>query len=157
MALKDFVFDKDLIFLKENFSNREDLLRFLAEKLLERGLVKDSFVDAVLKREEEHPTGIYLGEVNVAIPHTDIEYTNFSSVAVMTLLNPVIFRRMDDPNSEIQVYIVFMLAIKDPNEYVNFLGTLASKFSNNDFIKRISSETKKENVFEYLNEIINGG
>lgn len=157
MALKDFVFDKDLIFLKENFSNREDLLRFLAEKLLERGLVKDSFVDAVLKREEEHPTGIYLGEVNVAIPHTDIEYTNFSSVAVMTLLNPVIFRRMDDPNSEIQVYIVFMLAIKDPNEYVNFLGTLASKFSNSDFIKRISSETKKENVFEYLNEIINGG
>ncbi|MGB9811326.1 MULTISPECIES: PTS sugar transporter subunit IIA [Bacteria] len=157
MALKDFVFDKDLIFLKENFSNREDLLRFLAEKLLERGLVKDSFVDAVLKREEEHPTGIYLGEINVAIPHTDIEYTNFSSVAVMTLLNPVIFRRMDDPNSEIQVYIVFMLAIKDPNEYVNFLGTLASKFSNSDFIKRISSETKKENVFEYLKEIINGG
>jgi len=51
---------------------REDwrtVLRQMAEYLLEKGYVKESYIDALIKREENYPTGIKIPlGVNVAMP-----------------------------------------------------------------------------------------
>ncbi|MEM3573782.1 MAG: PTS sugar transporter subunit IIA [Nitrososphaeria archaeon] len=154
MEIKNFLFNEDLVFVKKIFENKDKLLIFLANALLEKGAVRDSFVESILTREKEHPTGLELGRINIAIPHTDTEHTKTSSMTVLTLKSPINFNRMDKPEVEIPVHIVFMLAIQDPNEYVNFLGKLASQFSNQTFIDQIYESDNSIEIYEKIKQIL---
>lgn len=60
--------------------------------MFEKGYVKSTYIDAVLEREKTLPTGLDIGEMCVAIPHTDSKHVNESNVALAVLKNPVEFR-----------------------------------------------------------------
>ena len=67
-------------------ADAEDVIRYLSAKLLDAGYVRDSFADAALSREAELPTGLVLGgDINAAIPHTDVEHVLKPAVALATL------------------------------------------------------------------------
>ncbi|SEI02093.1 PTS system D-mannitol-specific IIA component, Fru family /PTS system D-mannitol-specific IIB component, Fru family /PTS system D-mannitol-specific IIC component, Fru family [Halobacillus karajensis] len=54
------------IFIGKEFSTKEEAIRFAGEALVKAGYVQDSYVDAMVEREEI--TSTYMGN-NVAIPH----------------------------------------------------------------------------------------
>ncbi|MBM7571941.1 PTS mannitol transporter subunit IICBA [Aquibacillus albus] len=54
------------IFIGKEFSSKEEAIRFAGEVLVKAGYVEDSYVDAMIEREEI--TSTYMGN-NVAIPH----------------------------------------------------------------------------------------
>jgi len=135
------ILKEDLIFTRKHFENKEEVIRFLAEQLKQKGYVHETFADAVVEREEKYPTGLYLGRINVAIPHTDTKHVKQSGVAILTLDNPVIFNKMDDPSQTIPVLIIFLLAVSEPNEYVQFLSKLAENFFKEEITKIIYEET----------------
>jgi len=144
---------EDLIFLKKSFRDRNEVIEFLAERMREKGLVKESFLSNVLKREEKFPTGLLIGDINVAIPHTDTGYAIKPAISVVTLKNPVKFYRMDEPNEEIDVHIVFLLSVLDPKQYVNFLARLTRSFSKGDFLKSLYNTKDKKEVLDKLSEL----
>jgi PTS system galactitol-specific IIA component len=131
------ILKEDLIFTRKHFENKEEVIRFLAEQLKQKGYVHETFADAVVEREEKYPTGLYLGRINVAIPHTDTKHVKQSGVAILTLDNPVIFNKMDDPSQTIPVLIIFLLAVSEPKEYTKFLARLVGSFSDKVFIQKI--------------------
>lgn len=149
----DGMVNEELIFVHKSFESDKEVISFLSKQLQEKGFVKESFLKAVIEREGEHPTGLYLGNINVAIPHTDIEYVLKPGLAVATLNKPVVFRKMDEPNKSIPVSIVFLLAILDPQEYVNFLAKLARGFSNSSFVSSLLSSKNSLEVKNLLLEI----
>ena len=51
------------------------------------------------------------------------------------------FYRMDDPESEIPVDVVFLLVVKESDGYVNFLAALTNLFQDAEFIDLLSSST----------------
>jgi PTS system galactitol-specific IIA component len=148
------ILKEDLIFTRKHFENKEEVIRFLAEQLKRKGYVHETFADAVVEREEKYPTGLYLGRINVAIPHTDTKHVKQSGVAILTLDNPVIFNKMDDPSQTIPVLIIFLLAVSEPNEYVQFLSKLAENFSREEVIKIIYGETNPVTMTEILRGIL---
>ncbi len=87
---------EELIFPSVEFEDNVGVIRFLASKLIEKGVVKADFADAVVEREMGFPTGLQVGEINVAIPHTDAKYVNAAGMAVATLKRPVNFGKMDE-------------------------------------------------------------
>jgi PTS system galactitol-specific IIA component len=155
----DFVkmIDEDLIFIHKDFHSKEEIIRFLSFKLFEKGIVKKSFTDAVIEREKKYPTGLYLGEINVAIPHTDIKHVIKSGITVATLNSPVMFYRMDNPDVKIPVHIVFLLAVSQPQEYVQFLSKLTRSFGKEEIVKSIYLQQNTDDVANILKNILKDG
>jgi PTS system galactitol-specific IIA component len=118
--------------------------------MFEKGYVKSTYIDAVLEREKTLPTGLDIGEMCVAIPHTDSKHVNESNVALAVLKNPVEFRNMIDPSKRVEVMVVFLLAINDPDSQVTLLSKLMSVFQNVELLKQIKSSSSTEEVTKLL-------
>lgn len=123
-------------------ADRKGLLCQLSEMLHSKGYVKESYAESILAREERHPTGLMVEDlVNIAIPHTDVEHVlQPSMVVVKNQKNPFRFFRMDDPDQEIPVEVVFLLVVKESDGYVNFLAALTNLFQDADFIELLINE-----------------
>lgn len=112
----------EAIFANAEASTRQEVIRLLGQRLTALGYVRDSYVDAVLKREAELPTGLPMGgDSNVAVPHTDPEHVLRAGIALATLAKPVSFANMEDPDEDVPVRIVFMLAINDKDRQIETL------------------------------------
>lgn len=145
---------KELIFLKKEFKDQGEALKFLADQLLEQGYVKKSFYDALSLRESKYPTGLDTGEVKVAIPHTDAEHVNEACITVMTVKEPIIFKNMADPQEDVPVSLILMLAVKDPQEQVPLLTKLMSIFGEADLLKEIYDAEKVEEIEKILDTVL---
>ena len=74
--------------------NDKEVIKQMASALEEEGYVKDTFADAIVKRESVYPTGLPVGQINVAIPHTDPEHVNNAAICLGILDKPVTFNVM---------------------------------------------------------------
>lgn len=132
--------------------NRYQLLELLAKELYERGYVKSTYLGALIKREEEYPTGLVITrDFHVAIPHADVEHVEKEALVVVRTNRKVTFRKMDEPDVEVPVDAVFLLVIKEPSGYVKFLATLTSLFTNEEFIKIVLNGSPQQ-IEEFLRE-----
>jgi len=132
--------DPSAIVLNYPAADAQEVIRHLSAKLLEAGYVRDSFADAALAREAELPTGLVLGgDTNAAIPHTDVEHVLKPAVALATLSRPVIFRHMIDPDEEVPVQLVFLLALEQPKTQVAMLQEVAGVLQNAQLIDDLMS------------------
>jgi len=68
--------DESLILTDLEVTDKEELLKMMGTNLMEKGLVKESFIKAIIEREKNYATGLPTKSVSVAIPHTDPEHVN---------------------------------------------------------------------------------
>ena len=93
---------EELIFPKLEASNSKEVFEKVGGKFIEEGFCKDSYVDALVNRESEFPTGIDVDGFGIAIPHTDISHVNKAGIAIATLENPVKFVQMGTDDEEVE-------------------------------------------------------
>jgi galactitol PTS system EIIA component len=131
------------IFSAFSNSDREGLLRELSTILESKGYVKDSYLESIINREKRHPTGLKVEDlINIAIPHTDVEHVLKPTMVVIKHRDSGLsFFRMDEPKIEIPVDVVFLLVVKEPDGYVNFLAALTSLFQDTQIIKQLIADT----------------
>lgn len=142
---------KELIFLQQEFSCKEAVLSFLAKKLTDLNFVETSYEEAILKREEAYPTGLYLGELNVAVPHADNHLVKSSKLVVCSLKSAVPFKRMDKPDEEIAVKMVMMLAFSEPHGHLEVLQKIMGLIQNKEVMQNISKEDSVDAIYKILN------
>ncbi|MDU5527754.1 MAG: PTS sugar transporter subunit IIA, partial [Finegoldia magna] len=65
----DFI-HQELIFFNSKFTTKEQFFEEATKKLKMLEYVEDSFESAIMTREMSFPTGLELGHINIAIPHT---------------------------------------------------------------------------------------
>lgn len=114
-----------------------------------------SYLPAVLNREEEYPTGLPTNGVGVAIPHADTKHVLKPGIAVATLKDPVKFNVMGNPEQEIDVKLLFMLAIKEPEVQVNILKKLVSIFQAKELLIKLISINCEKELVDILNSLLN--
>lgn len=134
---ESFAINENLILVNAEATSREEILNNLSKLLYKYGYVKDTFRQALLKREDNFPTGIRTNVVGVAIPHTDAKHVIKPALAVATLNNPVLFKSMDDPLKEILVKTVIVMAIKEPDLQLRALQKVMKILQNKDALKKI--------------------
>lgn len=120
--------NEDLIIKSLEASSSEDAIRILGTRLFESGYVRDTYVDAVLEREKVFATGLPTPEIQVAIPHTDIEHVIHPAIAVGVLQDTVEFVEMGNPEGIVNVSIVCMLAVNQSDSLVSLLQNLVGIF-----------------------------
>src|SRR5512132_875649 len=87
-----------------------DAITQLGARMRAAGYVKDSFIPAVIAREQTYATGLPTEGIQVAIPHTDVEHVLRDAIAVGVLAAPVEFGEMGSPGSTVNVRLVCLLA-----------------------------------------------
>ncbi|MWN30923.1 MULTISPECIES: PTS sugar transporter subunit IIA [unclassified Gilliamella] len=145
-------FDKHLCLFNIEASNQEQVLTQMAQMLLTNGVVKPDFLDGILQREQQYPTGLLVNSTGFALPHTDSSRVNQSQICFASLKQPVIFSSMTDENEKIPVKFIFMLAMKQPHEQVENLQNLIGLFQNEQQIKLLEQCHSINQFTAILNE-----
>lgn len=122
----------------------------LAELLRRDGVVKASFVKAVLEREKAFPTGLPTEGIKVALPHTDAEHVNQSAIAVGTLEKAVPFRVMGSPEEVVDVRVIFLLALADAEMQAPALAQLVEIVQRESLLQRLVDLKSPEDIYRLL-------
>lgn len=139
--------DQDALCLNMDAKNAEDAIENLGIRLYIDGYVRDTFVDAALAREKKLPTGLPLGgEINAAIPHTDIIHVIKPGVAMATLKRPVIFKNMVQPEEDVSVRLVFLLSLEHPHSQIEMLQEIAGVLQKPEVVEKLMAANSFEDV-----------
>lgn len=139
------MFDKEVFLFDAVFTDREDAISQIADLLASKDVVKSNFKQSVIDREIIFPTGLPTVPVGIAIPHTDAEKVVENQIAIATLKNPVSFRVMGSATDEVDVSLIFLLAIKNAEKHLEILQQLIEVFQSEVLISHIAScKTKHE-------------
>lgn len=144
-------FNESMILKINGQKEQGELLETLADKLYEEGYVKETYKEAILAREAVTPTGLFTGNINVAIPHTDCQHVNEDAIVVAVLNHPVTFARMDDPLKKIDVRLVVMLALSQPHGHIEMLQKVITLIQNQDALEDILAHSDR---MDYVKSVI---
>ncbi|MFF3101992.1 PTS sugar transporter subunit IIA [Viridibacillus arvi] len=140
----------EFIFINLKAVTDREVLLTLSSHLENANIVKNTFKQAILEREQLTPTGLITKTIGVAIPHTDIKHVNKSVIAIGVLANPVLFSSMEDPEKKIKTELVFMLALRESFSHLNVLKELIEVLQNEELLKKIVSCTSPDELRKYL-------
>lgn len=144
---------KELIFLDLAARNKQEVISKLADELFAAGKVRESYKQAVLEREETYPTGLPLGEYNIAMPHTFAEHVLEPVIAVARLKEPVEFLEMGTKDVSLSVSLVMMMAISNPQEQVGLLRKILRLFADEEVLREVMAGKTAEDVCAALSAI----
>lgn len=127
--------EKNYLAVALSGENDKEVLEQMAEAFREENYVRDTYKNAIVQRELAFPTGLPMGEVNVAIPHTDPEHVNKAGFCLGILDKQVTFDVMGSEGEKVDVSIIFMLAIKRKEEQLENLQKLIAICQDQEMLK----------------------
>ncbi|UYZ12268.1 PTS sugar transporter subunit IIA [Brevibacillus sp. WF146] len=140
------------IIVTEEVVGREQILTQLGGRLVQSGAVADEYVPTILEREQQFPTGIELESIHIAIPHADAAYVRKPAVAMAVVKKGVSFRSMADPEKDLPVKIVIMLALEKSETQLRVLEQIMSFIQHADRLQELVEMESGEAVFRALKQ-----
>ena len=120
---------EELVLTDLDAESSGEVFERLGKTLIEEGYCRDSYIDALKTREKDFPTGVNMGGVGIAIPHTDKSHVYKGAVAIGILKKPVKFYQMGTTDE------VVMARLQDSNT-----------------LKQLTECTKKQDVIRIIKE-----
>jgi PTS system galactitol-specific IIA component len=151
-AQTEYKIDESLVKVKLQARNWEDVLRKMGTTLFEQGYVRDTYIKGLIDRETEFPTGIAIDKMGVAIPHTEASHVIKTTVAVAVLDKSVPFSLMGSDEGSVDVDIVFMLAVDNPDKHLLFLQKLMGILQKEEVLLGIKNAEYSKVIAEILNK-----
>jgi PTS system galactitol-specific IIA component len=145
---------KEFILLDMDCKDSQEAIRTLAQTFVRYGAVKESFVEAVLEREKNYPTGLPAVAFDIAIPHTVSKHVIQPVMAVGILRKPVEFHQMGSPDIILHPQVLFMLAISDPKEQLSLLRRIMKLLQNEKLLNGVKSVRTPEEALQLLQPAI---
>ena len=140
---------EDLIFHDVEAESYADLFRQVGGVLTDKGYGKENYVQGLIERENEFPTGLDIDGFGIAIPHTPVDFVENAATAIATLKNPVKFTEMGS-DDEVEVQLVFILAVTAPKGHMDQLQRIISIIQDKEVLKKIKEETNAKEVIEII-------
>lgn len=148
------LFDENLTFPNVVAQNYQSLLTHLGGIAQTRGLVKESFVSALLAREALYPTGLTTNVMRFAIPHSDAEHVIRPGVIVAKLVQPVQFKEMGSTDRIIEADYVFLLLAKKNGVQVTLLQGLMGLCSDEESVRRLDEAAGAREIYQVIIEFL---
>lgn len=145
---------EDLVILDVEAENYEDAIRQVGALLYNGGYVKDTYIDAVVEREADFPTGLILQDIEIAMPHTAGIHVNKPAVCVAKMKRPVEFGHMGDPDTKVKAEMLFMMAILDPDAQIETLQNMMGVFQNSQAVAEFKAAKTEKELFEVAHKYI---
>lgn len=142
---------EDDIYLDLDFKNQEELFTYMNKIYLEKGYVHETYLDAVLSREKEYPTGICFEKYNIAIPHTDTEHIKEENIIFIRIKDDIEFLEMTT-NEKIKTRLVLMLLVKNADHQISYLVKLMELLGDYENYKILIKEKDKKEIKKIFNK-----
>jgi len=147
----DQLLHKEMVFLNLEAKTKEELLGILTGEAVKQGYVKDTFLQAVLEREELYPTALPTPVLKIAVPHAmDRSHVIRPVIVLARLKHPVPFKEMGEGIRDISVDMVFMLAVNGPKDQLTVLQKVVGLFSNAAAMKSIKDASTEQEMIDAL-------
>ena len=140
------------IFLNLKAEKKECVLQILGEAMIEEGYAETGYVESLIEREQKFPTGLDMRGVGIAIPHTDADYVEKAGIALAVLERPVSFYRMGREDERVEVQLVFMLAIENPEAHLSYLQQILAVIRDIGVLKKLIEAKEKSEVIEIVKQ-----
>lgn len=154
------VLDQDIIMTNLAADTREDVIRAVTAKMKEKGYVGDGYCSAVLEREESYPTGLPSEGVMTAVPHAFCGEVYRTGVGIASLVKPVLFKNTVDPEEELPVELVFVMANESGEDaHLGDLQELMAVFSKKQLLldlKHAKSPSEFAKIFSNCDDYPDG-
>ncbi|MHB1978825.1 PTS galactitol transporter subunit IIA [Escherichia coli] len=124
-----------------SFVDRSEVLTHIGNEMLAKGVVHDTWPQALIAREAEFPTGIMLEQHAIAIPHCEAIHAKSSAIYLLRPTNKVHFQQADDDN-DVAVSLVIALIVENPQQQLKLLRCLFGKLQQPDIVET-SEDTEK--------------
>lgn len=146
MDIKD-VFQKDFFCFDVEGEDFSKVVKKVSVKLLDLDMVEESYLEAVLQRESNYPTGLITQELNIGIPHTDPEHVKSPFVYIVRLKDSIKMKQMGD-SQPMDVSNLFFLGITNPADQVQLLQLIMSLFMDAEFVRKFESSNTEEEAYD---------
>ena len=153
--MEKVILDKELIFRNLDFQTSAEVESFIADKLLEHGYVKAGYKKALLEREKEFPTALPSSAPAIAIPHANADLVNKTTLAVVTLKHPILFKNMGAIDENVKVQIIIALVISEPHSQVKILQKVVNIVQNEKLRRQILAAKDDQTLIDLLQQAIN--
>ena len=143
---------ESLIFTNLEAKTYEDVMRAVGQKVTAEGFAKESYVDALINREKDFPTGLDIDGFGVAIPHTDVSHVNKAATAIAILKNPVTFVQMGTDDDYVDAKVIFVLAVDDPTGHLEQLQRIISIIQDKDILEKLTQVNEASEIINVIKE-----
>ena len=144
--------NENLIMPDLKAGSSDEVFQQLGGLLVSEGYCKSSYVQALIEREKDFPTGINMGNIGIAIPHTDKEHVIKGAVAIGVLKEPVHFYQMGTNDENVEAKLIFMLAVKDPKEHLVLLQRILMVLQDQEVLKQLIETKNKQEIINIIKE-----
>lgn len=141
---------ENLIFPELEVKNSSEIMEKMGAAFIREGLCKESYINALINRESEFPTGIDVDGFGIAIPHTDVSHVNESGIGIATLRKPVKFIQMGTDDEEVETKVVVMLAVDNPQKHLSTLQSILEVLQDKNVLYQLSNAKEKKEVIEII-------
>lgn len=142
------LFSPDLVFFDLEAADRQEFFEKLAERLAERDLIQDSWLEAICEREKNYATGLSFPSVQVAIPHVDPEHIKRPYIAVIKPKTPIVFEAMAGMGDDVPAQLIVNLGVMRDGGQVAVLQKLMNIFMNEDHAAQIMAASDPQQVVD---------
>lgn len=145
------LFDKKLIFLNVAASERNDLYQQVSDKLEKLGFVHDSFSQALIKREDEFPTGVITQYLPIALPHANPENVKKPFIAVVQTKDNIHVQQMGTNDAEKTRNFFFLGIVKETQDLqVKLLQRFMQLMNDQGFVIDFKKISTAKDMYDYL-------
>lgn len=136
-----------------NFSSCQHALAHIGEEMLAKGVVHESYPQALIEREAIFPTGIALERHAVAIPHCEAVHAKSPAIYLIRPETPVNFQQADD-DEEIAASLIIALIVENPTAQLKLLRRLFSELQNPNTIEALLNAPDAELAMLFREKIL---
>lgn len=145
------LFKAELVFFDFEAADRFDFFDKLGAELSARGYIKDTWHDAIVKRETEYPTGLACQAIKVAIPHTEPENLEKPYVAIIKPKTPIVFEHMAGMGDPVSAELIVNLGMQQhADDQVAILQALMGIFMDDAAVADIMAQTTPQGMVETM-------
>lgn len=141
---------EDLIFPRLEVEDSSDVMKKMGKAFIDKEICKETYIDALIKREVEFPTGIDVDGFGIAIPHTDVSHVNQASIGIAILEEPVKFIQMGTDDEEVETKIVVMLAVDDPQKHLALLQNILEILQDKNVLNELSNSKEVNDIIKII-------
>lgn len=135
------------------FNTCQQALAHIGDEMLAKGVVHESYPQALLEREAVFPTGIALERHAVAIPHCEATHAKSPAIYLIRPDKPVNFQQADD-DAEIGVSLIIALIVENPTAQLKLLRRLFSELQNPNVLDALLSAPDAELAARFRETIL---
>lgn len=147
----DDFFNIDIINTSMTAQNDDDAIKKVGAILKNAGYINEKYIESVIGREKNFPTGMQLNGTDVAIPHATPEGNVLKNgIAVAKLSKPMKFHSMEDPEETVEAEFIFLIALKDSGQHLEILKKMFTSFQNAIVIKALKDSKTESEILEIM-------